>query len=265
MNLNLSAGWMLVRRTWASWLQSRSFFYILAFGWMVGPLIYLFVWSTAAGSATINGWTRGEFVAYYLILINVSQLTVSQATWTVGMLIQMGSMNRLLLYPMPPIYDAIASEVAGKVVYMTFVIPVTAALALWLRPTLAPTPAEMGLFGVALALAWALRFFWGYAMALSAFWWTRADALVGVQESVIFLLAGQIAPTALLPGVLGTLAVWLPFRYMLGFPVEILMGQLTPVQLQQGFGLQLAWLALALLASRFMWRQGVRHYVAVGG
>ncbi len=265
MNLNLSAGWMLVRRTWASGLQSRSFFYILAFGWMVGPLIYLFVWSTAAGGETINGWSRGEFVAYYLILINVSQLTVSQATWTVGMMIQMGSMNTLLLYPMPPLYDAIASEVAGKVVYMTFVIPVTAALALWLRPELSPTLAEMGLFGVTLALAWALRFFSGYALALLAFWWTRADALVGLQESLIFVLAGQIAPTALLPGALGTLAVWLPFRYMLGFPVEILMGQLTPTELAQGFGLQLAWLAVALAASRWMWQQGVRRYVAVGG
>lgn len=263
--MNLRAGWMLIRRTWASWMQSRSFFFVLAFGWMVGPLIYLFVWSTAAGGEPINGWTRGEFVAYYLILINVSQLTVSQATWTVGMLIQMGKLNTLLLYPMAPIFDAIASEVAGKVVYMTFVIPVTAALALVLRPTLAPTPAEVGLFVVALGLAWALRFFSGYAVALIAFWWTRADALVGVQESLIFLFAGQIAPTALLPGALGTLAVWLPFRYMLGFPVEILMGQLSPQQIWQGVGLQLGWLALSLLASRLMWQQGLRRYVAVGG
>ncbi len=263
--MNLSAGWMLVRRTWASWMQSRSFFWILAFGWMIGPLIYLFVWSTAAGSETVNGWTRGEFIAYYLVLINVNQLTISQTTWTVGMMIQMGSMNTLLLYPMAPIFDTIASEVAGKIVYMAFVVPVTALLALLLRPSLSPTPAEVGLFAVAVALAWALRFFWGYAQALLAFWWTRADALYGIQEALVFLLAGQLAPTALLPEPLGTLAVWLPFRYMLGFPVEILMGRLTPGQLWQGFSLQLAWLALSLLLSWLTWQRGVRRYAAVGG
>ncbi|NLF63607.1 MAG: hypothetical protein GX579_03295, partial [Chloroflexi bacterium] len=31
----------LVRHTWTSWLQYRGFFFLLAFGWMVPPLIYL--------------------------------------------------------------------------------------------------------------------------------------------------------------------------------------------------------------------------------
>jgi ABC-2 type transport system ATP-binding protein len=42
-------GWALIRSTWLSWMQYSSFFFILAFGWMIPPLIYLFVWSVAAG------------------------------------------------------------------------------------------------------------------------------------------------------------------------------------------------------------------------
>jgi ABC-2 type transport system permease protein len=264
--VNVHAGWMLVQRTWASWLQSRSFFYILAFGWMIGPLIYLFVWSTAAGGETIAGWTRGEFVAYYLILINVNQLTNSQSThWTVGQMIHAGGLNQLLLYPMAPIFDTLASEAAGKVVYMSFVIPVTVVLALLLKPVLNPTAAEVGLFMLALLGAWMLRFLLGYALALLAFWFTRADALIGLQESFIFLLAGQIAPVALLPEALQTLAIWLPFRYMLGFPVEVLMGRLAPPELLSGFAIQLCWVLVALAASGLTWQQGLRRYVAVGG
>jgi ABC-2 type transport system permease protein len=263
--MNFGAGWMLVRRTWSSWMQSRSFFFLLAFGWMIPPLIYLFVWATAAGSQTIAGWTQGEFIGYYLVLINVNQLTYAQTNWTVGDMIRMGGLNRLLLYPMAPIFDSIAAEIAGKVVYMTFVIPVTFGLALILHPTLSPTLGQVGLFVVAVALAWGLRFFWGYALALLAFWFTRADALLTAQDALIFLIGGQVAPTVLLPEPLRSLAFVLPFRYMLGFPVEILTGQLSQQAIAFGFAMQTFWLALAVTGYRWIWQRGLRRYSAIGG
>lgn len=262
---NVRGGLALIRGTWASWLQYRSFFFILAFGWMIPPLIYLLVWSTAAGSKPIGGLTRGEFVAYYLVLILVNQLTYSQTNWTVGDLIRYGQMNRLLMRPLHPLFDALASETAGKVVYLAFDLPVVAGLALILRPELHASAQGWLAFLPALLLAWALRFFWGYALALLAFWATRADALLAVQDALIFLLAGQVAPVALLPGALHTAALWLPFRYMVAFPVEVLTGQVEAAGRAFGFALQAGWLAVALAAWAVAWKRGVRRYGAVGG
>jgi ABC-2 type transport system permease protein len=110
--MNRRGGWALIKGVWLSWLQYRSFFFLLAFGWMIPPLIYLLVWSTAAGEGVIGGLNRGQFVAYYLVLILVNQVTYAQTNWTVGDLIRYGEMNRVLLRPLPPIYDALASEFA---------------------------------------------------------------------------------------------------------------------------------------------------------
>ncbi|MEM5775731.1 MAG: ABC-2 family transporter protein [Anaerolineaceae bacterium] len=263
--MNTRGGLALMRGTWLSWMQYRSFFFLLAFGWMIPPLIYMLVWSAAAGSGQIAGLTRGNLTAYYLILILVNQVTYAQTNWTVGDLIRYGQMNRVLLRPLHPIFDAVASELAGKVVYLVFDVPVVILLALVLRPEMTLTWQGGLLFLPALALAWALRFFWGYGLALLAFWATRADALLGLQDGLVFLLAGQVAPVALLPGFLQQAAVILPFRYMVAFPVEVITGQASGAQLITGFALQAAWLVTAVLLYRVIWKRGLRNYAAVGG
>jgi len=263
--MNPRGGFALIKGLWLSWLQYRSFFFLLAFGWMIPPLIYLLVWSTAVGDGAIGGMSRGDLVGYYLILILVNQVTYAQSNWTVGDLIRYGDLNRILLRPLPPVYDALASEIAGKVVYLAFDIPVVGLLALVLRPELDLTLLGTLAFIPALLLAWALRFFWGCCLALLAFWATRADALVSLQDALIFLLAGQVAPIVLLPGFLQSAAKALPFRYMLSFPVETLTGQISASALLNGFAMQAGWLALAVMLYGWIWRSGLKRYEAVGG
>jgi ABC-2 type transport system permease protein len=263
--MNHRAGWALIKSSWLSWMQYRSFFFILVFGWMIPPLIYMLVWSGAAGDNTLGGLTSAEFIAYYLVLILVNQLTYSQTNWTVGDVIRMGSLNHWLLRPMLSLYNPLANEVAGKVVTMIFVIPVSAVLAIILRPELHTTWDKVALALLALALAWLLRFFWGYGLALLAFWTARADALLTLQDSLIFLLAGMVAPVWMLPAGLNSAAHWLPFRFMLGFPVEILMGQVSGQELLIAFGYQAAWTVVAMMLSTIVWRLGLKRYSAIGG
>jgi ABC-2 type transport system permease protein len=263
--MNLRGGWALIKNSWASWLQHRNFFFLLAFGWMIPPLIYLFVWSTAAGRATVGGMNRGEFVGYYLLLILVNQLTYAQTNWTLGDEIRQGNLSAWLLRPMSPLFNVLSTEVAGKVVCMIFVTPVAAVLALVLRPEIFPTPLQGLAFIPALAFAWILRFAWGFALASLAFWATRSDALLAAQDSLVFLLGGQVAPVALLPGPMHSLAVALPFRYMVGFPAEVLAGRLDGPALLQGITIQVVWLALALILAWAAWRRGLQRYTAVGG
>ena len=255
----------LMKNAWLSRLQSRNFFFLLAFSWMVPPLISLFVWYTAAGGSDLKGLSQSDFVLYYLAFIVVNQLTYAETNWTVGDGIRNGDMSRSLLYPISPLYRILTYEVAGKAVYLLFIIPVVTILGLLLHPTLHLSGSGVLLFLISVWLSWILRFFWGYWIALLAFWSARADALVGVQNTLIFLLAGQVAPLALLPVPLQMAANVLPFRYMISFPIELLTGHLTIVEVISGFITQLCWILVALCLSLLVWRSGIRRCTAIGG
>lgn len=255
----------LIRATWLSYLQERGFFFLLAFGWMMRPLVFLFVWATVAGTGRVGGLSRDEFIVYYLVFVVVNQFTYPVSNWTVGDQIREGTMSVLLLRPLAPFYDALANDLAGKGVFLLFVIPITGILAIFLRPAVEITLVNLLVFFPALVFAWLLRFLWGYWLALLAFWATRADALLDMQNALIFLLAGHVAPIALLPGLLQKAAIILPFRYMIGFPVEVLTNQLTTGELLLGFIVQALWLLLAAGLSVVLWRTGLRRYHAIGG
>ena len=263
--MNHRGGWELIKNTWQSWIQHRGFFFLLAFGWMLPLLVYLFIWSAAAGGGSLAGLTQENLAGYYLVLILVNQLTYTTANWTVGDNIRYGQINRWLLQPMSPLYHSLSSEIAGKVVFMLFSIPITGILALIIRPQFNLTLPQGLLFIPAVFLAWALRFFWGHWLALLAFWAARADSLLALQDTLVFLLGGHLAPIILLPAWMQTPAKFLPFRYMSAFPVEILTGQVHGDQILLGFAIQLSWALTAFLVYRLVWTQGVRHYEAFGG
>jgi ABC-2 type transport system permease protein len=263
--MNLRGGWALIRRLWMSYTSSRAFFWILALGHLVGPLIYMFAWITAAGQGLVSGYSRDEFIVYYLILIFIQEFTYPVSNWTVGDFIRMGMFSSWLLRPLHPIYEAIGTDLALKVVNLPFTGLVVILLGLILKPEVSFQLQDVLLFIPALILGYMLRFLLAYALALMAFWSSRADALLRLNDTLLFLFSGMVAPIMLLPDGLRQIAMILPYRYMLGFPIQVLTGALSPTELLAGFTGQIVWLLVAFLFHQIVWKNGLRHYSAVGG
>jgi ABC-2 type transport system permease protein len=57
----------------------------------------------------------------------------------------------------------------------------------------------------------------------------------------------------------------LPFRYTLGFPVEILIGVTSDADIARGLAIQLAYAVGAAVMALVLWRAGMRRFGAFGG
>jgi ABC-2 type transport system permease protein len=98
-----------------------------------------------------------------------------------------------------------------------------------------------------------------------AFWTSRLDAINQGYFVIVLFFSGRLAPLDLFPQLVQRAADILPFRWMLAFPVELLLGRLTPRELLIGLGAQLFWLIAGYLFVHFIYRAGIRRYAAFGG
>ena len=119
-------------------------------------------------------------------------------------------------------------------------------------------------FVPALVLAFILRFCLEWTLAMAAFWTTRTNAINQVYFVIFLFFSGRLAPLELLPGFAQTMANLLPFRWMLSFPLEVLLGRLSAQEIGVGYLMQLGWMAIVLLLLPAAWRIGVRQFSAVG-
>lgn len=239
--------------------------------WMIGgvldPIIFLIVWSTVANAqgGEVAGYSVSQFAGYYLTLMLVNHLTFTWIMHEFQWRIQEGQFSFLLLRPVHPIHGDLADNFAYKLVMMVVMVPAVAILALWFRPTFETEPWAVLAALPALILAILLRFFLGWTLALAAFWTTRTTAINQMYFALLLVFSGRVAPVDLLPPWLQRVGEGLPFYWVAAFPVEVIIGRLSPQEVIHGLGMQLVWTLLSLAVLAGGWRFAVRRFSAVGG
>jgi ABC-2 type transport system permease protein len=256
----------LIKTGFAAMLQYRVSLVIWMISQVLDPVIYLIVWSavTQAGGGEVGGYTSGNFAAYFLILMLVNHLTYTWIMYEYDSRVREGTLSATLLRPIHPIHADVADNLSSKILSTPGLVLV--ALGLWMvfRPMVDAVPWALVAALPAIVLAFLVRFLLEWTLALLAFWTTRVNALNQMYFVVLLFLSGQVAPLSLLPRVVQIIAGISSFRWMVSFPVELILGSLTPIQALSGFAVQITWIALCLVLVRIVWRAGVRRYSAVG-
>jgi ABC-2 type transport system permease protein len=250
----------------AETFQYRAAMAIWLIGHVLEPLLYLVVWSAvaAANGGRVGGLEAGDFAAYFIALLLVNHVTYTWIMWEYEHRIRHGALSFSLLKPLHPVHADIAANLASKVITFPVILLAAAGLAFLFRPAFHPESWSLLAFLPSLILAFLLRFALEWTLALAAFWTTRIGAVNRAYFVMALFFSGQIAPLTLLPGPMAHLSLVLPFRSTAGFPVDLLLGRLSPHQALIGFATQLVWLGAILFVARLVWRAGLRRYSAVG-
>jgi ABC-2 type transport system permease protein len=232
------------------------------------PLVMLAIWSAVAGDAPVGRYGQPQFTAYFLATFIVRQVTGSWAFYEIAFEVRNGTLAMRLLRPVHPLLAYAAEGVAAMPMRFAVSLPVAiVALVLVGGTAMSKEPLLWGLWILSVAGAWMITLLVNLVIGCMSFFVESSMKLMDAWLVFYFVMSGYLIPIDLFPGPLRVVADWLPFRYQIGLPVEIMTGAYDADRWRALalLGGQWAWVAVGLVATAVVWRRGVRQFAAYGG
>ena len=161
--------------------------------------------------------------------------------------------------------NALVNNIAFKALNLIVFIPIWIALFLLFRPDYSSVTLTTILLAVpGILIGFCLNFLLGAMITCMAFWTTRVYSVSQFFYLLIVLLSGQFVPLQLLPPVVQQIAQYLPFQMFRFVPVEIIRNRLSASEIVFDYAISLVWLVIFYLLFRWVWREGVKRFSAVG-
>ncbi len=244
--------------------RAQNYFYMI--GMIAEPVIYLVVWSTVANAqgGTVGGYTPGAFAAYYIVWTLVRNMNIVFTPYGWEGRIQRGQLSGELLRPVHPIHNDVAYFAGWKFVVIVLWLPLAAILSLIFKPVLHPTWYQVLVFFMAIWGAYLLRTMFVSLLGMITFWTTRVGAIYELWFALELILSGRLVPMTLMPPWVQHIALYLPFQWTFFFPINTLVGTMTPIELLTGLGIQLLWILGGIGLVNLVWHFGIRRFSSVG-
>jgi ABC-2 type transport system permease protein len=230
------------------------------------PLVMLALMSAVARDGPVGRFGQADFTAYYLVALVVRLMTGAWVIWEVNFEIRQGTLAYRLLRPIHPLVAYAAENVGAMPLRLVAVLPIAAGVLLATGgERLTHDPLLVAVFPLSILGAWLITFLAMSVIGALAFWVESSGSLFEVWLGLFGVFSGYLIPLELFPHWLATTARFLPFRYMLAFPVEMAIG-LTPRAAALGeLAIQWTFVAALAVAARGVWRMGLRRFAAFGG
>jgi ABC-2 type transport system permease protein len=252
---------------WAEQWQYRANLVMYLLYWLVSPIVYLAVWTTIARQqGSVSGLTANDFVTYYMTLLIVDQITSEITIHIFAYKIQDGTLSGELIRPIHPMLtNTLVNNIAFKALTMLVMLPVWAVLWILFRPDFGGVSWGSLLTAVpAMLLGFTTNFLLGATLTCVAFWTTRVWSLSEFYWALAVLFSGQFVPLDLMPPIIRAVARYLPFAMFKYYPIQMILGRLSPAETARTYATGIIWLIAAWLLFNWAWQAGVKRFSAVG-
>lgn len=231
-------------------------------------LVY-FLWDTVFTNPNriIFGYNREKILTYVFLTIFVKAFVFSSRTVDVSGEIAQGQLSNYLLRPISYFKYWWTRDMASKFLNISFAIIEFSLLVLFLKPDIfiQLNPLYLFLFGFSILIAIFFYFILLFIISAIPFWmpeaaWGGNFILIVILEA----LSGTVFPIDILPANIQNILYLTPFPYLVFFPIQIYLGNLTLTFILKGFVISIVWCFVLYFSMQKVWRKGILVYQSFG-
>lgn len=245
-------------------LEYKGMMAIWMFDLFFMPLTMLFVWSSIILQNYHSYLDPQGIINYYLLLPLVSVAVTSWHGIFMAQEIRTGYLGKKLIKPIFPLISDISNNLAEKTIKIFILLPF-----LMISFSLFSLKLNLSLenvlwCGLSLVTSIIFTFSLETLMGIAGFWLEETSAIENFVDITDYTLGGKMIPLFLFPTSLKLFTTYMPFRYSISFPLEIITNSLTQQQIMLGFLIEFFWIGIIALLSRILWIKGIKKYTAYG-
>lgn len=230
------------------------------------PLVMMPLWLAVTRDGPVGGLTSNDVIAYFLATFIVRQLTSSWAAWQLNFEVRTGVLAMRLLRPVHPIWAYAIEHLASIPVRIAIALPLSVGLLVaFAHGKLPHSLSTWSLFVAAITGAWLLTFAVQVLIGSLCLYMQSSLKIMDVWLVCFFVFSGYLIPLSMFPESLAHAVDWLPFRYQIALPVEVLTNSLNPARVLELLQRQWAYVFVLGSLASIVWRGGLKRFAAYGG
>jgi len=264
-NRNMKKYITLFHINWQNSLQYRFSLIVYIFGYSLYIGVLLYLWSAIYSEGqTVGNYTLSELTTYYLLQLMINSVIFSYVSWDVIENIKDGYFSNFLIKPIDYYFYWFTVNLSGKILEGLFIIIAVGIISIFFRGhlTFPGTSAALIYFLISVILGIVLSFEMDFCVGMITFWLTQVRTFKFMLQTIILFFAGAMLPLDLFPDFLIRISDFLPFRYLVYFPVSIYLGKINNPW--PSFAILIVWILVFYGISRVLLLRGIKRYEAVG-
>jgi len=244
-------------------IEYRMNFAWEVFGTTLSTVIIYFFWVAVLGSGFTNsGYTPISIGLYYLFMTLVGEIAGFDFS-RIANIINSGDLGMELVKPYNFQIKELSQNISIKLVRVVIILLIFIGL---ISVGFKYQFNSYNLIPIIISIIMAFfgKFYISMIIGSLGFWFKRVHGFGSLFWNLGGLFSGDLIPIDLLPRVFASVSLFLPFRYLAYFPVQIIIGRATQLDIYKGLFLQLVWVAAFAILYKIIWSKGLAHFDAEG-